>query len=257
LRKKFNKREKAIRKHNKHLIALEARSSNPVTSQPKKIRLNKLAKQLNMSLPRIIKILGENDIKIETNPNALINEDVIQFLFDKLNENNRINVLLTDPTYEILEWIRKDYKNLNHLTPNRFEDLVIMMLKKRGFEIERSGKTNKADGGIDIIAYKKDIINIIIAIQVKYRVNIRKKITTSEVRDFMGAMDLVNYFNAGMLITNSFFTEDSRWLEEKNHNLELKDSEDIQKWLKENFITSKKIDKQIELTKHNNIHLNF
>lgn len=257
MRKKFNKKEKAIRKHKKHLTAIEARNSNLISSQPKKIRLNKLAKQLNMSLPRIVKILEENGISVDANPNALINEDILQFLFDKLNQDDTTNILLTDPTYEILEWIRKDCENLNNLTPNQFEDLVIMMLTKKGFGIERSGKTNKADGGIDIIAYKKDIVNIIIAIQVKYKINTKKKISSNEVRDFVGAMKLVNYFNAGMLITNSLFTDESRWLEEKNQNLELKDSKDIQNWLKENFRTSKKIDKQIELTKHNNIHLKF
>jgi uncharacterized membrane protein required for colicin V production len=70
-------------------------------------------------------------------------------------------------------------------------------------------------------------------------------------------MNLVDYFNAGMLITNTFFTDDSKWLEEKNHNLELKDSKDIQNWLKDNFVTSKEINKEIELTRHNNVSLQF
>ncbi|RZJ52419.1 MAG: restriction endonuclease [Flavobacterium sp.] len=269
MRKKFTKKEKAKRKHIKHLEAIERKKQKPVkislnhksissnVNLPKKMRLNKVVKELNMSMSRVVALLEENNFKIDANPNTILEEEAIEFLFGENDDKHDINILLTDPTYDIIKWIRKDFKNLDKITPDNFENLVITMLKNNGYGIEKSGKTNKADGGIDVIAYKKDIVNIIIAIQIKYKINTAKKVTAGEVRDFVGAMNLVNFFNAGMLITNTFFTEPSKWLEEKNHNLELKDSQDIQKWLKENFVTSKKIEKQIELTKDNNITLQF
>lgn len=269
MRKKFAKKDKAKRKHLKYLEALEKRKINSIqpfsknkniynnASVSKKMRLNKVVKQLNMSMTRIVALLKENNFEIDANPNAIIQGEAVRFLFGDDNDDKNINIILTDPTYEIMEWVRKDFKNLNKITPDIFENLIVNILKNKGFGVEKSGNTNKADGGIDVIAYKKDIVNIIIAIQIKYKINTAKKITAGEVRDFVGAMNLVNYFNAGMLITNTFFTEDSKWLEEKNHGLELKDSQDIQNWLKDNFITSKEINKEIELTKHNNISLQF
>ncbi|WP_343639057.1 restriction endonuclease [Chryseobacterium sp.] len=268
MRKKFNKKDKARRKHIKHSEQLEKKrqqsiqpSFNPQNisknrSIPKRMRLNKVVKELNMSMSKLVLLLEENNFEVDHNPNAVIGEEALKFLFGE-DEDKSINIILTDPTYEIIEWIRKDFKNLDKLTPDTFEKLIITILKNKGFGIEKSGSTNKADGGIDVIAYKKDIVNIIIAIQIKYKINTIKKVTASEVRDFVGAMNLVNYFNSGMLITNTFFTEESKWLEEKNHNLELKDSKDIQNWLKNNFITSKEINKDIKLTRHNNVGLKF
>jgi restriction endonuclease Mrr len=268
MRKKFAKKDKAKRKQLKHLKHLEdlekqKRIRQPIQLKnriiPTKMRLNKVVKELNMSMSRLVLLLEENNFKVDANPNALIEEDALRFLFSETddNDNDDINIILSDPTFEIIEWIRKDFKNLDKITPDTFENLIITILKNKGFGIEKSGSTNKADGGIDVIAYKKDIVNIIIAIQIKYKINITKKVTASEVRDFVGAMNLVDYFNAGMLITNTFFTDDSKWLEEKNHNLELKDSKDIQNWLKDNFVTSKEINKEIELTRHNNVSLQF
>lgn len=266
MRKKFAKKDKAKRKQLKHLKHLEdlekqKRIQEPIQLKnrtiPRKMRLNKVVKELNMSMSRLVLLLEENNFKVDANPNAIIEEDALRFLFNENDDNDNINIILSDPTYEIIEWIRKDFKNLDKITPDAFENLIITLLKNKGFGIEKSGSTNKADGGIDVIAHKKDVVNIIIAIQIKYKINTAKKVTVGEVRDFVGAMNLVNYFNAGMLITNTFFTEDSKWLEEKSHNLELKDSKDIQNWLKDNFITSKEINKEIELTRHNNVSLQF
>ena len=268
MRKKFNKKDKARRKHLKHVEDLEKKRHQPIqpsfTAQnisknrsiPKSMRLNRVVKELNISMSKLVLLLEENNFEVDPNPNAVIGEEALRFLFSE-NEDKSVNIILADPTYEIIEWIRKDFKNLDKITPDIFENLIITILKNKGFGIEKSGNTNKADGGIDVIAYKKDIVNIIIAIQIKYKINITKKVTAGEVRDFIGAMNLVDYFNAGMLITNTFFTEDSIWLEERNHNLELKDSKDIQNWLKDNFITSKEINKEIELTRHNSISLQF
>ncbi|MFW2135498.1 restriction endonuclease [Chryseobacterium sp. TY4] len=253
MRKKFIKKEKAKRKHLKHLEKIASR--NTVTNTPGKVRLNRAVKELNMSMSSIIEILSRNNISVEYNPNAMLSEEAIRVLFEKEFDENPI--FLSDPTYDILEWIREDIKNLDRITPDNFENLIITLLIKKGYSVEKSGRTNQADGGIDVIAYKKNIVNIIIAVQIKYKINTDKKVTTGEVRDFVGAMKLVDYFNAGMLVTNTFFTEDSKWLEGKEFNLELKDSHDIQNWLKDNFVTNKKIDKELELTSKNSIYLNF
>ncbi len=266
MRKKITQQDKTKQKHLDDLDRKKQQSNQSNfkyrtkfdnQSIPKKMKLHKVVKELRMSMPKVVLLLEQNNFKVDLSPNALIEEEALKFLFGEKNDDKNINVILTDPTYEIIEWIRKDFKNLDKITPDTFENLIITLLKNKGFGIEKSGSTNKADGGIDVIAYKKDIVNIIIAIQIKYKVNITKKVTAGEVRDFVGAMNLVDYFNAGMLITNTFFTHDSKWLEEKNHDLELKDSKDIQNWLKDNFITSKEINKEIELTKYNNVSLQF
>ena len=185
----------------------------------------------------------------------MLSGDALRHLYEPEKESDIVDVFFCDPTYEILEWIKKDFNNINKIDPEKFENLIIAILTKKGFHITKSGKTNTADGGIDIVAQEKGIVNTIIAIQIKYKFRQNKKVNVSEVRDFLGSMEIHNFFNAGMVITNSSFSADSRWIENQKHNLELKDSNDIQKWIGENFITTKLINKEINLTKNNKIIL--
>lgn len=88
MRKKFIKKEKARRKHLKHFK--KNKSRNTVTNGPRKVRLNKAVKELNMSMSSIIEILSRNNISVEYNPNAMLSEEAMRVLFEKEFDKNPI-----------------------------------------------------------------------------------------------------------------------------------------------------------------------
>jgi HJR/Mrr/RecB family endonuclease len=215
----------------------------------KSTRLLKVAKELKVSIKTIVNYLALEGIKTDTNPNAKITSEAYNILINKYS--NIKEVFVSDPTIQILDWLKRDYQNINKINPEQFENVIAFLLEKREFNVRKCGKTNESDGGIDIIAWKNDIVTIVIAIQVKYKRNILKKVSSNEVRDFIGAMNICNSFNAGMLVTNTFFSSDCKWIEELPQiKIELKDSTDIQEWLKDNFTSRNKIKQPIELKKN-------
>jgi restriction endonuclease Mrr len=225
-----------------------------VQSSTKSVRLSKIARDLNCSIITAVLLLKKVGINAEENPNFRVSEEEYITLKKELSQLKE--TIVTDPTLEIIEWITKDYKNLSKINPEKFEKIIAYLLLKNGYMVKMCGKTYESDGGIDIIAWKIDIVTVIIAVQVKYKYNLKKKVTSGEVRDFVGAMQTCNQFNAGMLVTNSSFSPDSRWIEELgNIKIELKDSEDIQEWLKGNYESRKFLDKEIHLNKKKIIRL--
>ena len=97
MRKKFSKKDKSKRKHLKMLEKrqqsiqsnLEYKNISGNVSIPKKMRLNKVVKELNMSMSRIILRLAENNFNVDNNPNAVIEEEALKFLFgDKGDDTN-------------------------------------------------------------------------------------------------------------------------------------------------------------------------
>ncbi len=218
-------------------------------------RLSKVARQLDMKISSVVKYLNGIGIKITSNPNTKLSNEAVSILF-KHFKSGIDDFIVLDPTIEILEWIRKDFRNLGKINPEKFEDIVAYLLNKNGYNVEKCGKTNEKDGGIDIIAWKRDVVTFIIAVQVKFKYNLDKKVTTGEVRDFVGAFHICNYFNAGMLVTNTSFSVDSKWIEKLNHiPIELKDGNEIQNWLKGNYISTKTIDKTIQINKNKVIRI--
>lgn len=218
-------------------------------------RLSHVARQLDTRIKVVVKYLNEIGINARSNPNTKLSNEVVSKLF-KHFKSGIDDFIVLDPTIEILEWIKKDFNNLEKLNPEKFEDLVAYLLNKNGYKVEKCGKTNEKDGGIDIIAWRKDIVTFIIAVQVKFKYNINKKVTTGEVRDFVGALHICNYFNAGMLVTNSSFSIDSEWIEKLNHiHVELKDGTEIQNWLKGNYISNQTIDKSIQINRNKIIRI--
>ena len=212
-------------------------------------RLSKVSKQLEVGMGTITKYLNEVGFNVKTNPKTRLSNETVSILF-KHFKSKIDDFIVLDPTLEIIEWIKKDFRNIEKINPEKFEKIILYLLVRKGYEVKQCGKTNEKDGGIDIIAWKKDIVTFVIAIQVKYKFNLHKKVTSGEVRDFLGAMHISNLFNAGMLITNTTFSIDSKWIEELNHTkIELKDADDIQNWLEGNFVSRKNFAKTNQITK--------
>lgn len=216
----------------------------------KALRLSKVARMLDKGIHEIVCYLEENGFQIEASPNFKINAEHIDVLNNSKKEKDITDACVIDYTWKLLEDLRIDYNVIFSLTPEQFENLVAEFLVQSGFKVKLNGETYRKDGGIDLIAWKKDIVTIVIAIQVKFKHDFSKKVTSGEVRDFQGALSINDYFNAGMVVTNTDFTVDSRWIEEQIRlKLELKSSKDLKCWLKGNFLSKKEMNLDLNLGK--------
>jgi transcriptional regulator with XRE-family HTH domain len=139
---------------------------------------------------------------------------------------------------ESLRELQLDPTKLQFLKPSEFEHFVADRLDRMGFDPTIVGQTKRKDGGIDIIAVPKirTVAAQLIAVQVKHHTGNRK--TGREVVDRLLAWK-DTYFALGLLVTNTHFTEDARWLAAEERNkvfLRLREFEDIKRWLEDNFV---------------------
>src|SRR5262249_16923524 len=107
--------------------------------------------------------------------------------FDKIYlPSNKI--ILEEIDNELLSAILKNPNILSNFHPKSFEDLVSYIWKNQGFDIERVGNWNQADGGVDIFAVHKslDMGEIKFAIQCKHSKN---NIGVSVLRELSGVLD--------------------------------------------------------------------
>ena len=106
-----------------------------------------------------------------------------------------------------------------------------------GFDVTLTGQTNQPDGGIDLIAVPKirTFASFLLAGQIKHHRGDAK--TGIELVDRLLSWRNRG-FNLGLLVTNTEFTRNARWLAMREANksfLRLRDFEDLKRWLQDNF----------------------
>lgn len=218
------------------------------------IRLSKVAKMLDEGIQTIAEYLVENGVQIETRPNTLITNEHIEILKGSRKYGGFMECV--DYTPRLIEALNFDYSVIFQITPEQFENLICNLLEKAKYNVQKNGVINRKDGGIDIIAWKKDLVNTIIAVQIKHKRNTDKKVSSGEVRDLKGAISTNSFFTSGMLVTNTDFTEDAMFYQNLiESHLELKNSEDIQHWLLGKFKSRNFRKEIINLAKDVNIDI--
>jgi len=150
----------------------------------------------------------------------------------------RASVEVINITPSLLSMLMQKPEHIYSISPNAFEDLICERLGKMNFGIERVGTgTNHKDGGIDFVAWPKaSPFPFLIAIQAKHHRSPRYKTGPSEVRDLLGVVQTLP-FNAGVLVTNTTFTADAKWVAQQKPSLiRLRDITDVKKWIEDNFL---------------------
>jgi transcriptional regulator with XRE-family HTH domain len=157
-------------------------------------------------------------------------------------------VQLIDITERIIPVLLQNPDEIFKLTPEAFERLIAERLEKMGYTITLTGATNRKDGGIDIIGVPKAAGNYLLAAQVKHhkRGNNSGRTDVDRLLSWQGKP-----FALGMLVTNTGFTSDARWIADQIQNksfLRLRDLEDLRKWLANNFTgESREVPDEIEV----------
>ena len=74
------------------------------------------------------------------------------------------------------------------------------------------------------------------AIQAKHHRSPEYKTGPGPVRELLGVLQNLP-FNAAVLVTNTTFTPDAKWVsQQKSHLMRLRDIHDIRRWLENNFL---------------------
>jgi HJR/Mrr/RecB family endonuclease len=128
---------------------------------------------------------------------------------------------------KIMEYFYKNPRDLKILDRRRFEELVAELFDGFGYDVELTKQTH--DGGKDIIAVKKDIV------EVKYlckRPDPGGYVSINPVRELYGVKTSEKATKA-ILATTAHFSKDAKLFAENiRWELELKEYEDLKEWIR-------------------------
>lgn len=150
--------------------------------------------------------------------------------------SSRIEIVNFAPS--LLKILRDNPQDLAQLTPQQFEHLIADRLDRMGFDVVLTGAVQTRDGGIDLVATPKQrgLASFLLATQVKHH-RTNRPTSREDVDRLLAWKDSV--FRMGLIVTNSRFTQDAKWIAAKNsHFIRLRDFFDIARWLDDNFSDS-------------------
>ncbi|MDO8836906.1 MAG: restriction endonuclease [Vicinamibacterales bacterium] len=122
---------------------------------------------------------------------------------------------------------------MHSLTPSQFEAFVCDRLFAMGFEPRQVGKTNRKDGGVDIVFWPRANLSFpfLGAVQLKHHRNVLEHEGPKVVREFAGAI-AGHPFNAGVVVTNTSFSPDAEWFAQQHARLvRLRGFSDLCRWI--------------------------
>ena len=138
-------------------------------------------------------------------------------------------LLFTDINAELKRYFHEHPEQLYQLPPRKFEELIASILEDFGFDVELTQATR--DGGRDIIAYIRNAVcEYLTFVQCK-RYAADNKVGVGVVREVSGVHYLKRAAKS-MIVTTSFFSKDAKKEAAAiEHQLELKDYDNIKEWL--------------------------
>ena len=161
-------------------------------------------------------------------------------------------VELVTVTEQVLQLLAADPHRLRDATPEFFEEFVCNRLDALGYDLARVGSTTyRKDGGVDIVAWpRSQVVPCLMAVQVKHTALSNRRVGPQPVRDLLGVVQ-THGFNVGLLVTNTTFTPDARWVaDQRPLLLRLRDIEDLRRWLRDGYLQEQEwrdLPRQIEL----------
>ncbi|BAU42442.1 restriction endonuclease [Leptolyngbya sp. O-77] len=202
-----------------------------------------------------LKFIEEKNPHWRTGPHPMhlfLHQQVKGLSEQKWGSAEPYTVTLSQFSEQLLSWFLEDLDRLKQLPPDKFQYFVADRLERLGLEPKLVGDVYRKDGGVDIIAYPKNLtVPFLLAVQAKHHRKDRKT-SVSDVRDFHGVLNShTSPFHMGMLVTNTSFTPDAKWFANNNQKLlRLRDMKDLCRWLKEDFTNEhewREIPEEVEL----------
>jgi hypothetical protein len=153
-------------------------------------------------------------------------------------------------TPQIIRWLADDPARLRQLDYEEFELLIADRFTEAGFRVVRTGRSNQADGGIDLFAVgAAGDIPLVVAVQAKHHQAPTARVRPHVVREFRGAV-AGREIDISMIVTNAQFTKNAKWEASQTDPLiRCRTVDDIARWLSGDFDGMKRaeIPKRLEL----------
>ncbi|AMA74126.1 hypothetical protein ACH33_15745 [Aneurinibacillus sp. XH2] len=137
----------------------------------------------------------------------------------------------SSPTCLILaNQLLKEGRLLSEMGWRQFEELIGILLEKEGWKVEVTRQSR--DGGIDVIAYKKDeTIGEIKSVWQAKKYGPSNYVKLSEVRE-LSAVREDSRATKGIIVTTSRLSKDAiDWIKRDLYRLDYKDHEKLKKWI--------------------------
>jgi transcriptional regulator with XRE-family HTH domain len=152
-------------------------------------------------------------------------------------EDTAAQVSFLDVTPQLIRLLRENPEELRKVSPEQFERVIAERIDRMGYDVRLTGPTTRRDGGIDLIAVPKvrTVGSFLMAAQIKHHRGERMTGRT-DVDRLLAWKD--SPFRIGLLVTNTTFSKDARWLADQANNnafLRLRDFEDLTRWLRDQF----------------------
>ncbi|GAB2613560.1 restriction endonuclease [Belliella aquatica] len=142
-----------------------------------------------------------------------------------------LNLIVTNIDDEIKKYFNKHPEKLYNLHPRKFEELIASILKDLGFDVELTKATR--DGGRDIIASIRTKVSTFLTYVECKRYSPENKIDVGLIREVIGVHSIHRPAKS-IIVTTSFFTKDAvKEAKTFENQLDLKDFNDIKKWLQD------------------------
>jgi hypothetical protein len=151
---------------------------------------------------------------------------------------HKTQVRVVNITRALIDSILNDYDEIYNISPENFEYIIQDRLNAMGMDTERIGRTNRKDGGIDVVFWPQQPFPMpfLGAAQIKHHRSPHEPTRPRDIRDMSGVMS-THPFQIRLLITNTTFTADARWFAEHQRVLlRLRDMYDLRRWIASNFL---------------------
>ena len=135
----------------------------------------------------------------------------------------------------LIPQLLESWDSIYDLTEEDFEELVLDRLLYSGMQAFRTGRSNRKDGGVDIIFWVAGDLPILGAVQVKHHRSPAQTTGPDTVRDLAGVM-AAHRFNVGFIVTNTEFTDDAKaFAYDHPTRIQFRDRTDLKRWIEGNF----------------------
>jgi len=176
---------------------------------------------------------------VENLNNRPITEEGASILQDiERGREREPRIELVEFSAELLAQLKKSPFDMLDLDPDQFERLICDRLHAMGMAVHRVGPTHEPDGGIDIVAWpeRHSTFPFLLAVQAKHHRIKDRKTGPSPVRELQAVLQRKD-FQAGLLITNTWFTPSALWeAAYRPHLVRLRDFEDLKRWIFDDFL---------------------
>jgi CheY-like chemotaxis protein len=139
--------------------------------------------------------------------------------------------VITSANVEILQLADRNPQLLWSISPRQFEELVAEILNRFGYQATLTPESK--DGGVDILAARKDALGEFLCLVECKRYVPPNKVGVALVRSLHGVLEKTRA-TAAMLVTTSYFTRDAQeFQQDLMHRLHLRDYIALKSWLKQ------------------------